>query len=501
MLRGMQKATSTWLGRAVLAVLFGLIAISFAIWGIGDIFRGFGRSTAAKVGNTEITIEQFRQNYNERLQQLARRVGRPITRRPGARAQSAEPDARPDDRGSRARRECAPDASGIVGCRNRQAHHDRPDLPRADRPIRPQPFRADHPASRLQRRPLRRRAAPHHVAPGDRGNDRGRPDRSANRDRRFNTASATKSARSTISRSIARRPATIPAPSPEALNKYFEERKVLFRAPEYRKLDLLVLSPQDTSRWTEVSDADARKAYEDRRTRYVTPERREVQQIVFPNAEEARAAAREDRQRRDLRADRGRARRQGYRHQSRHGDESRDARQRRRRCRLQPCARQGQRAGHRPFRHGASARRQDRTGKSPALRRGRERDQARGRAERAKAQIADQHIKVEDERGAGQPLAEIAKKLNLAIAPHRGDRPFGPRSERHDRHRNSRPASIFSRPLSRPKSASRMSRCRRRMAAMSGSRWLARRRRANVRCPKCRIASSSAGARTRSPRA
>ena len=83
----------------------------------------------------------------------------------------------------------------------------------------------------------------------------------------------------------------VPAPSPEALNKYFEERKVLFRAPEYRKLDLLVLSPQDTSRWTEVSDADARKAYDDRRARYVTPERREVQQMAFPNAEEARAAA------------------------------------------------------------------------------------------------------------------------------------------------------------------------------------------------------------------
>ncbi len=79
MLRGMHKATSTWLGRAVLAVFFGLIAISFAIWGIGDIFRGFGRSTAAKVGGTEISVEQFRQNYNDRVQQLSRRVGRPIT--------------------------------------------------------------------------------------------------------------------------------------------------------------------------------------------------------------------------------------------------------------------------------------------------------------------------------------------------------------------------------------------------------------------------------------
>src|SRR5205823_14883325 len=79
MLRGMRQASANWLGRIVMGVVLGLIAISFAIWGIGDIFRGFGRSTVAKVGSTEITIDQFRQIYNDRLQQLSRQVGRPIT--------------------------------------------------------------------------------------------------------------------------------------------------------------------------------------------------------------------------------------------------------------------------------------------------------------------------------------------------------------------------------------------------------------------------------------
>ena len=79
MLRGIRKASSNWLGRAVMGVVLGLIAVSFAIWGIGDIFRGFGRSTVAKIGSTEITIDQFRQLYNDRLQQLSRQIGRPIT--------------------------------------------------------------------------------------------------------------------------------------------------------------------------------------------------------------------------------------------------------------------------------------------------------------------------------------------------------------------------------------------------------------------------------------
>src|SRR6185436_7569794 len=79
MLRGIRKASANWLGRAVMAVVLGLIAVSFAIWGIGDIFRGFGRSTVAKIGSTEITVDQFRQIYNDRLQQLGRQFGKPIT--------------------------------------------------------------------------------------------------------------------------------------------------------------------------------------------------------------------------------------------------------------------------------------------------------------------------------------------------------------------------------------------------------------------------------------
>ena len=37
----------------------GLLALSFAVWGINDIFRGFGRSTLAKIGGTEIPIESI----------------------------------------------------------------------------------------------------------------------------------------------------------------------------------------------------------------------------------------------------------------------------------------------------------------------------------------------------------------------------------------------------------------------------------------------------------
>ena len=75
MLRGLHKASSTWLGKAIMAVVMGFLVISFAIWGIGDIFRGFGRNAVATIGDSEISIEQFRQFYNDRLQQLGRQAG------------------------------------------------------------------------------------------------------------------------------------------------------------------------------------------------------------------------------------------------------------------------------------------------------------------------------------------------------------------------------------------------------------------------------------------
>src|SRR3978361_2042450 len=79
MLRGMRKASSNWLGKIIMATVMGVLIISFGVWGIADIFRGFGQSTLAKIGRTEISAEQFRQIYTDKLQQLGRSFGRPLT--------------------------------------------------------------------------------------------------------------------------------------------------------------------------------------------------------------------------------------------------------------------------------------------------------------------------------------------------------------------------------------------------------------------------------------
>jgi peptidyl-prolyl cis-trans isomerase D len=79
-------------------------------------------------------------------------------------------------------------------------------------------------------------------------------------------------------------------PSPETLASYFDDHKTQFRAPEYRKIAFVAITPEEIGKWSEVSEEDARKLFEQRRDRLGTPEKREVSQMVFPSAEEASAA-------------------------------------------------------------------------------------------------------------------------------------------------------------------------------------------------------------------
>src|SRR6185503_16479701 len=74
MLRGIRTASSGWLGKAIMIVVVGFLVISFGIWGIGDIFRGYTRGALVTVGDAKMSADQFRQLFNTRLQALSRQV-------------------------------------------------------------------------------------------------------------------------------------------------------------------------------------------------------------------------------------------------------------------------------------------------------------------------------------------------------------------------------------------------------------------------------------------
>jgi peptidyl-prolyl cis-trans isomerase D len=290
MLRGLRKASSNWVGKSILGVVVAFLIGSFAIWGIGDIFRGFGLATAAKVGRTEITTEQFRRIYNDKLQEIGRQLGRSLTpeqiRGLGFDRQilaQLTSDIALDER-ARALRLNLSDAEiarRITTLPDFQTPAGAFDVNRFREAIRQAGFTEQRFVAEQRRATVRSQLS---------GTVMGGPlvpraaieamDRYQNEQRSAEYV--------LLGHAQA---GDIPTPTPEALAQYFDQRKILFRAPEYRKVQILALIPSDQANWVEVSDDDVKKAYDEHRASFGTPERRQLQQMVYPSVEAARADA------------------------------------------------------------------------------------------------------------------------------------------------------------------------------------------------------------------
>src|SRR6202158_6097352 len=289
MLRGMRKASSNWLGKIIMATVMGVLIISFGVWGIADIFKGFGQSPLAKVGRTEISAEQFRQLYTEKLQQSGRQFGRPLTmdqaRAFGLDRQLLQQTIAEASFDEEARRiglgqSDAETMRMIIGDPNFKGVTGAFDPGRFQATIRQFGFTEQRYIADQRRVSLRRQIA--------------------------GTISAGLEPPKVLIEALSRfqneqrgieyvkldaaHAGTIDPPSPETLAGYFDDHKTQFRAPEYRKISFVVINPEEIGKWATVSDEDARKMFEQRRDKLGTPERRQVSQIVFPNAEEAAAA-------------------------------------------------------------------------------------------------------------------------------------------------------------------------------------------------------------------
>src|SRR6266436_3865732 len=289
MLRGMRKASSNWLGKTIMAVVMGILIVSFGVWGIADIFRGFGQSTLAKVGRSEISLNQFRQLYTDRLQQIGRQIGRPLTMEQ-ARAfgldrqvlQQTIAEAALDEDARRLGLGQSDDETMrlLVSDPNFQGVNGKFDPQRFQAMIRQFGYSEQHYIADQRRVSLRRQIAGSIAA----GLDPPKVliealSRFQNEQRGIEYVKLD-----------AAHAGTIDPPSPETLAGYFDDHKAQFRAPEYRKISFVVINPEEVGKWATVSDEDAKKMFEQRRDKLGTPERRQVSQIVFPNAVEAAAA-------------------------------------------------------------------------------------------------------------------------------------------------------------------------------------------------------------------
>jgi peptidyl-prolyl cis-trans isomerase D len=289
MLRGIHNASSTWLGKAVMAVIMGFLVISFAIWGIGDIFRGFGQNAAISIGHTEIGLEQLREYYTDQLRQLSRRLDRQITpdqaRASGIDRQLigrlvAETTLDEQAKALGLGVSNAEIAKRITNDPNFRGPTGQFDRARFEELIREAGYSEGRFVDAQRRLMLRRQLAqsisgalyiPRAAMVAV---DQFRNEKRSIEYMALGPAQA----------------GDIPAPMSADLEKYFQAHKVLFRAPEYRKVTLLSLSPAAIAKPDAISNADAKKYYEQHKSEFGNPEKREIKQIVFPSAEEAKAA-------------------------------------------------------------------------------------------------------------------------------------------------------------------------------------------------------------------
>ena len=263
MLRGMRKASSNWLGKIIMATVMGVLIISFGVWGIADIFRGFGQSTLAKIGKTEISAEQFRQIYTDKLQQLGRQFGRPLTmdqaRAFGLDRQVLQQTIAEAALDEEARRMGLGQSDAEI---MRMIYND-PNFKGIGGTFEPARFQSTirqfgYTEQRYlaeQRRVALRRQIAGTISAGVEP-----PKVLIDALTRFQNEQ----------RSVeyvklgAAQAGAIDPPSPETLAAYFDDHKTQFRAPEYRKLSFVVISPEEIGKWTEVSDEDAKKVFEQR---------------------------------------------------------------------------------------------------------------------------------------------------------------------------------------------------------------------------------------------
>lgn len=285
MMEALRRGAASWVAK----ILLFLLVISFAIWGVADVFRGYGMSSLARVGKTEISADEFQNAYQNEINALSSRIGRRLTPEQ-ARAfgvdtrvlsrlvGSAAIDAHARELGlalSDAEIAAAirsdPSFKGVAGTFDRNLFNE---LLRQNGTSEGRYF-AERKAGDV-REQITQTLIDGVVAPTVPLNIIHRYREEA-RSVAYITLDPEKSAK-------------VAEPDEAKLKEYYEQNKRSFVAPEYRKLNVLLLTPDEVKKLVPVNDEDVKDAYERNKAKFNDPEKRRVQQLSFPDMAAAEKA-------------------------------------------------------------------------------------------------------------------------------------------------------------------------------------------------------------------
>ena len=285
MLETLRKGAGTWVAKIFIA----LLVMSFAIWGIADIFGGFSGRDIATVGKTKISAEQFRKAYENQVSNLSARFGRRLTSQQ-ARQLGIDQQVLANLIGEAALDQQAQELKlGITDAAIAKNIQQDPS------------FRGlDGKFSRTRFNELIRLNGL-----SEQGYVFSQRDIQV-RNQIINSLFSSIRLPTTYINAVekysqeqrvikyfkvtAAQAGKIPAPDDEALKKFYDSRENLFTAPEYRKIGLLIVEPEKIKASIKVTDEEIKAAYEASADSFNEPEKRRVQQIAFADAEKAHKA-------------------------------------------------------------------------------------------------------------------------------------------------------------------------------------------------------------------
>lgn len=288
MLNALRRSAGSWLAK----LLFILLVISFAAWGIGDYLGPSTDTTVARVGDSEISEREFTNEFNRQLEQLRQRFGGRLDR------ETAIGLGLADQVLSRlvSRQLVALEAEEL-GIRigddlvrrvilEEEAFHDatgRFDRQRFEQVLFTNGLTEDGYVERL-RNELSRGEVIDAVVAGAVA-----PDRLAESIYRHRQEERVAEILYLPLTNVE----TVPEPDDQALATFYEENSDRFERPEFRRVTAIILSPREIAKDIPVPQERIREAYEARIAQFEVPEQRRVTQLLFATdaEEKARAAA------------------------------------------------------------------------------------------------------------------------------------------------------------------------------------------------------------------
>jgi peptidyl-prolyl cis-trans isomerase D len=286
MLNALRKYATGWVAQ----LFIGILVLSFAVWGVSDIFTGFRSDAVAQVGSTDVTVYEFQREYDLAIRTVSQQVGTPITQPQAAQmgipgqvlgrliGQATLDEAAADlglgisDEGLSQQIATDPQFFGPDGTFNRGY---------LSQYIRTIGLTEDQFIVN-RRRDYTRGQLGHAFAGGIAA-----PEAYLRAVHEFRNETRD------VSYVVLTAPSEdeIADADETTLVAWFAERKADRSAPEYRAARYFIVSPDQIARVEDVTDADARARYDANPQRFATVERRRIEQIVFPDRAEADAAS------------------------------------------------------------------------------------------------------------------------------------------------------------------------------------------------------------------